>query len=592
MKILSVRIYNILSIENAEVSFEDNGLVLVEGWNYDDGRATGAGKTAIFNALCFGIYGKLPRKITASEVLRNGTKKGFVMVDIQVGNRIIAVRRERPNKLMFEENGVQLDIGQEEFESIIKLSYDQFLMSMYAAQGGQNRLIGKNDTEKKDFLLQLMNLNEFAACKKEAQRIIDEWTKEIESLENKKTIIKTQIDVHETVSCDVNLNMKYIATLNEKIDSRNQGIVQLQTIPKPDMSKYIKLESDIRDKQKQFAETRAKKSMLHQQYKQLSLQDVPFASPKPDAECPHCAGELNIRGKSIVKADDKAALKKQHDDHVAEIRVDLLALKKQIDDCDAFLLNENKIVLLQDQLIKKKSDEYSDYDKASKKISELRLLINSDQGQINSLQNEINSTLEWEKKVDVLKKSIVKIDSDIKKKAFDLELLQTVCGIYSPTGAQAYVIDYIVDSFNDAITEFVDLIWPNASYKLNAFKEKKDGDVVAKFSETLIINGKEKSIGMLSGGEFRAISLVMDFAVISMLSKQFGMPLNPVILDEPFEGLDSVGREIVIGLLEKLSQDRQIWVIDHMNESKVLFKSVVRVEKRNDVTTITRDNTI
>ena len=47
MRILSLEVSNILSIESASLSFEDNGLILVEGWNYDTGRANGAGKTAI-----------------------------------------------------------------------------------------------------------------------------------------------------------------------------------------------------------------------------------------------------------------------------------------------------------------------------------------------------------------------------------------------------------------------------------------------------------------------------------------------------------------------------------------------------------------
>jgi DNA repair exonuclease SbcCD ATPase subunit len=75
MKVLSLKIENILSIKEAQVDFEDSGLILVEGWNYDDGRANGAGKTAIFNALSFALYGKLPRKITASEILRKGTRR-------------------------------------------------------------------------------------------------------------------------------------------------------------------------------------------------------------------------------------------------------------------------------------------------------------------------------------------------------------------------------------------------------------------------------------------------------------------------------------------------------------------------------------
>ena len=63
MQIVSLDIENILSIEKASVSFEETGLVLVEGWNYDAERANGAGKSAIFNCISFALFDKLPRKM-------------------------------------------------------------------------------------------------------------------------------------------------------------------------------------------------------------------------------------------------------------------------------------------------------------------------------------------------------------------------------------------------------------------------------------------------------------------------------------------------------------------------------------------------
>jgi DNA repair exonuclease SbcCD ATPase subunit len=64
------------------------------------------------------------------------------------------------------------------------------------------------------------------------------------------------------------------------------------------------------------------------------------------------------------------------------------------------------------------------------------------------------------------------------------------------------------------------------------------------------------------------------------------MSLNPIILDEPFDGLCSVGQEIVIELLEQLAKSRQIFVVSHASEAKTLFSKVIRVELRNDISQI------
>src|SRR5208283_1032835 len=101
MKILSVKISNILSIEDAYVEFDDSGLMLVRGWNYDVDRANGAGKTAIFNAIAFALYDKLPRKITATEILRRGSKSGYVEVRVECGGDEYTIRRSRPKGVSF-----------------------------------------------------------------------------------------------------------------------------------------------------------------------------------------------------------------------------------------------------------------------------------------------------------------------------------------------------------------------------------------------------------------------------------------------------------------------------------------------------------
>jgi len=70
MQIKYIEIENILSIGHVKLEFGNTGLILLDGWNHDDDSANGAGKTAIPNALAFGIYDNMPRKISKSEIFR------------------------------------------------------------------------------------------------------------------------------------------------------------------------------------------------------------------------------------------------------------------------------------------------------------------------------------------------------------------------------------------------------------------------------------------------------------------------------------------------------------------------------------------
>ena len=101
MKIKTLQIHNFLSIENADLNFNETGVVLLDGWNFDDDTANGAGKSAVFNALSFGLYGKVPRDVTTSEVLRKGTKTGYVTVTVECNDGLYGVRRERPANVTY-----------------------------------------------------------------------------------------------------------------------------------------------------------------------------------------------------------------------------------------------------------------------------------------------------------------------------------------------------------------------------------------------------------------------------------------------------------------------------------------------------------
>ena len=169
MQLVSLKIHNILSISDIEYNFAgSNGLVLLKGWNHDDNTANGAGKSSIINAVSFCLYGKAPRKITVSDFLRKGQKSGYSEVTLKTGEDVWTVCRSRPSAVVYVKNGQDQKISQDEFEASIRLSYDQFLITMYSAQTESKKLISLNDSAKKDFFLKLMDLQRFTDCKKAA----------------------------------------------------------------------------------------------------------------------------------------------------------------------------------------------------------------------------------------------------------------------------------------------------------------------------------------------------------------------------------------------------------------------------------------
>jgi DNA repair exonuclease SbcCD ATPase subunit len=574
MKIQHLEIQNILSIEKAQISFDETGLVLVEGWNYDSERSNGAGKSSIFNALSFALFDKVPRKITASEIVRRGSKTGLARVTVKINDDIYEVTRTRPKGVIFTKNGLKIDISQEEFEKLLKISYEQYIVAIYCSQGTSNRFISLNDSDKKNFLLKLLDLDKFQELKKMADDQSKSILSELNELDVKIKTATSKIEAYQESLVDQQELLTSQEQLNLDIVSLTTQMAKFESIEKPDTSNYSKLENQFLTKEKEIAAAKATRSVLHNQYRKLAAERSEFNA---NSTCSECGSALDI---SEAKA--------HHETHQARIGQQLAVLKSQIDEQDVVIYKENEIYNLKNKLQEIKNKELYTYSHAQEMLLSTKILLNKKRNQFENNAIKLENNLEFINKINALTsiRSTCQIKNDQKIK--ELDFFKVLSAVYSPTGAPAYVLDSIIDSFNEAIEKYIELVWPTASYMLNSYKETSKGDVVAKFSESLIMSGKEVSIGSLSGGELRALSLCIDFVLIEILQKNFGISINPIILDEPFDGLDSAGKEIVIDLLDKLSRERSIIVIDHGSEAKTMFSKTIMIEKRNQISTITQ----
>jgi DNA repair exonuclease SbcCD ATPase subunit len=572
MKILSVAIQNILSIESALIEFDDAGLVLVQGWNHDDGRANGAGKTAIFNAIAFALYDRMPRKITATEILRRGTKSGYVEVTVSLNDDVYVVRRSRPKGVIFSRSGNALTMTQAEWESKLCLNYEQFSMSMYCAQNTSERFLSVKDSDKKQFFLQLLNLEGFSACKTVADKKIDALEGTLLSIQSKIDVADSKIDAYSESLVDENVILHHMGLIDKDVASLSKEIIELQSVAKPDISKYQSLEDNMNLKRTEIAGAKVRREMLHDDYRKISSKIRPLSI---ESTCRLCGSSLDVM-----------SAQKTHHDEMTMLHAELASLKAQIDECDLVASKELQVNDLSIKLRERKREESREYDAALASIAERQKHIALKHKESDNLNLKLKNNSELLSKIEVLVKLRAKLLDDRVRITRDIEIYKTVSAMYSSTGAQAYILDSIIDSFNEYVKNYVTILWSNLTYELQSYKETVKGDVTAKFSESMMMDGKLISMGSLSGGEFRALSLCVDFALIDVMENQFGIKMSTIVLDEPFDGLDSAGRELIFELLENMSKNRTVVVVDHSSELKSMFSKVITVEKRDGISTV------
>jgi DNA repair exonuclease SbcCD ATPase subunit len=109
MKIKRIKAHNFYSFKDLELDFSGySGIIRILGENKDSGSSNGAGKSTIFEAVTWGIYGTTIRKSTEESLVNAQTgRECSVCVEIEkegLGTLVIT-RAKRPTSLTLELNG-------------------------------------------------------------------------------------------------------------------------------------------------------------------------------------------------------------------------------------------------------------------------------------------------------------------------------------------------------------------------------------------------------------------------------------------------------------------------------------------------------
>src|SRR6185369_10821257 len=110
------------------------------------------------------------------------------------------------------------------------------------------------------------------------------------------------------------------------------------------------------------------------------------------------------------------------------------------------------------KLSEKKKAEYAEYDKAKETIGDYKGVIQKKRERITSTQYAITEQTEIKNKIAVLEAEIKKHNEEIAFKEIEIELYDSVSAMCAPTGAPAYVTDGIVETFNEAVDKYVDMV--------------------------------------------------------------------------------------------------------------------------------------
>jgi DNA repair exonuclease SbcCD ATPase subunit len=252
MKLGKLKIKNFLSIKEAEIDFNDyNGLIQIKGDNVDERRSNGAGKSSIFEAVIFGLFGRTIRGLNEDELVR-GESEGPLFVELCIGSLRI-IRGRKPSILrVYQENKEETRNSvletQKFIESELKINYKTFTYSSIFGQHNNVRFVGSTPDDKRSLIKNYLSLDEYFTLRDKAKNIRLDLKNRLKANDLRIEDVKKNLD---------DTNNKIIKILEQK------GEIGI-TIPEISLEEIVKRENIKSNLIKDLASSRGKIGKLHQ----------------------------------------------------------------------------------------------------------------------------------------------------------------------------------------------------------------------------------------------------------------------------------------------------------------------------------------
>nr|YP_009227180.1 putative mature peptide [Lactobacillus phage LfeInf] len=648
MKIKEIEAKNFRSYSNLKVSLENyHGLTLLSADNgsgkaqpYSERVMTPSGvttmgqlkvgdyvynrfgKSSIYFALLYALYGKCPDGTKADEVIKHGSKGGtFTRVSLEINGKDYEVTRYRKdkeykNKVILTCNGedVTLSTDKETNDKIIDIlgfKEDTLLNSLVFSPEQLNTFINATDKTKKAMLEDLTNIavyrKAYALVKedlKEAQEglskaqegqqhIIDlgnyqkaleeQWKQNKATLEGQKKKYLDYLSQTDQATLEkevasqtylVDHNKQALLTLNNQIDKLGINTTA------PHLNEYNQ------------ARSLADRKYNVQKHTYNQLQEI-FAQLKkvqntPNAICSLCGNVLDAQHKQVEITN----LTKQ----LQEGKQQYLSQKEEYNQAED-KAQQVKAIVNQEQASAKESlnklnQLNSQKEKINAQMRQVTLALQQAQQRLSQYQEKQGEFIRLNQQVIEKPKELstdyhsqmIEAQDKVNQAKNKIEKLNKLEAIYSDRGVKAQALNQVVPFLNDHLAKALDILTGGEiQASISSQTTTKTGKVNNKIDLSVNTPKAKKTYQELSSGEKRRVGISLNIAFMEYLQTQIG-GVNLVVLDELFDNLDPSAIEAVVNLLSKISKDDMtVLVISHNPDLKYndSFDNIININDNN-----------
>lgn len=594
MELHQIKIQNFLSYQEQEFSFEGTGLSLIEGRNHDEGDSNGSGKSSLFDAISFCLFGQTVRGLKGDDVINRKFKKdcsvGLTLTSFGQYYEVFRYRKHSTNgdRLYIVSEAGNVELGtlaqtQQWILDTFQIDFELFRCTVLFAQGETFNFVDAGNKAQKEILSKVMRVSydsmlaNAKAKLKEVDGIIANNERSLIGLEAKvvedvESLYKPKIDAFEVD------RIAEIKDHEQSIRDYEEAIEKLKGKSKPlDQIKKLttRLTLDIRVKKDALKDLRAELSEINGKVSYYAMEIK--KAKELDGDCPTCKRQIDVclNGEWIKDSENKKAWE---EGLAADKKAEVDALEREVEDAETKL-----------EKLKRAEVEQKHIDSG---IAEREGWITKCRENIEYWKTKNNPhTADMEAAKEAQEELKTKI-AEAKKKVEQLHQLRPYyefwVSAFGDAGIKSFVFDLVCSNLTNKANRYLNLLSGGAiSISFDTQKKTKGGELREKFDCNIVTDGVSVDYASYSGGEKRRISLAVDMALSDIMVEYHGSKFNVVVFDEQDSYLDTNGRKQYLALLKSLGREKRVFVVAHDTEFKGYFDNVTTVEKKGGISRIT-----
>lgn len=581
---ISIEIHNLFAHKNSTYEFKNNTCTVIFGDNKDDKglQNNGAGKTTLFEAVCIALTNESLRSLKKESFINREADDCKIIFCLENSAMKMKLRIERqffrgskPAKIAIYENGelnsqiVSVNEANKRVLELIGISREDLLRYFIISQDNHYTFFTASDSEKKEIMNRITSadmvnpvieqldlkfkekdaeykqINDEIGKLSDKRELLEEQNKEVLANDNTVYEIKRITESKETAEEVIRDKKNDIANYKKRIAELDK---ELSDIVLTDVTELVKKKKKIQSECDDLeSELLNNKKLLKKLKNELGL----------TITCPHCQKEfipesqLNLSPEEIREAigqlnketSDLSSKLEKREKSLEKVKKDILRAEEQKEEMDNLSYEKNKQqrrINNAQETIKEMQDSIDIYDK---QIFELKR-----KKKDNKLLNSLNERIaDCSKQIDELVNRLQPI-------ADEIDMIKFWQFNMGKNGFSTYLANKSIKIIEGITNSFLRKFGVDISVLINGFKILRSGEVREKIDVFVLNDGiTAEQFMSKSGGERGRVTLAGILGIQHLINLSTnGKGLNLLMLDEVFPGIDAMGQEKIIKVLENL----------------------------------------